>query len=76
MNIPPIKHDVPLRPIQSTICNVRLLSVCVCVPSRKPHFLVDWRLLVKERIANIGMPPHISFYKYICFFFFEFLDLC
>ena len=30
--------------------------MCVYVPSRKPNFPVDWRLLVKERIANIGIP--------------------
>ena len=27
----------------------------VCVPSRKIYFPVDWRLLVKERITNIGI---------------------
>ena len=29
------------------------LFVCLFVPSCKPQFAVDWRLLVKERIANI-----------------------
>ena len=41
-------------------------SVCVwvCVPSRKPRFLVDWRLLVKERIANTGIPLDVfGFFK-------------
>ena len=47
-----------LRPIQSTIRHVRL-SVCLFVQSRKTHILVDWRLLVKEHIANIGRPPEI-----------------
>ena len=32
------------------------LVVCLCVPSRKPRFPLDYRLLVKERIANIGIP--------------------
>ena len=32
------------------------MSVCLSVPLRKTHLLVDWRLLVKGRIANIGLP--------------------
>ena len=40
-------------------CNV-LQSPCVCVPAQKPRFLVVWRLLVKERIANIGIPLGLS----------------
>ena len=26
-----------------------------CVPSRKTHYWMDWRLSVKEHIANIGI---------------------
>ena len=33
--------------------------ICVFVPSRNTLFLVDWTLLVKERIANIGIPLDI-----------------
>ena len=43
------------RPIQSISCNVRDLYVVTCLWSVhvwKPHFPVDWRLLVEERIAN------------------------
>ena len=32
---------------------------CVFVQSRKTCFPEDWRLLVKERIANIGIPLDI-----------------
>ena len=32
------------------------LCVCLSVSLRKPRFLVDWRLLVEECIANIGIP--------------------
>ena len=32
------------------------MSVCLCVPSRNTRIPVDWRLLVKEHIANIGIP--------------------
>ena len=39
--------------ILSIIRDVRLSSLYV-VPSWKPCFLVDWRPLVKEQIANIG----------------------
>ena len=41
------------RPIQSISRHFRLLFVVV--PSWKQRFLVDWRPLVKERIANIGI---------------------
>ena len=37
----------------------------VCLLVWKIHFLVDWRLLVEECIANIGMPTHnINIYLY------------
>ena len=39
--------------MQSISCNVCLLSVCLFVPSWKPHFLMDWILLVEERISLI-----------------------
>ena len=35
------------------------LSVYLSVPLRKFHFLVNWRPLVKERIANISLPSHV-----------------
>ena len=44
----------------------------VCVPSRKTRFPVDWRLLVKYCIANIGIPLDIYFFSdffYVCNFF-------
>ena len=31
--------------------------VCLCHRGKK-HFLVDWRLLFKDRINNIGLPSH------------------
>ena len=33
--------------------------MCVSLPSQKTHFPVDWRLLVEERFANIGLPPDV-----------------
>ena len=36
------------------------VSVCLCVPSPKRHFPVDWRLLVEECITNIGIPLDFS----------------
>ena len=42
-------------PIQSLSFDVRQLCVCLCVPSRKTRFPVDWRLLDKDHIANIDM---------------------
>ena len=50
--------EFALRPMQSTICDIGLLSVCVfvSVPSRKTQFPVDWRILLfKGLIANIGL---------------------
>ena len=49
------------RPIQSQSRDVReawpaWLSVCLSVHIWKPSFPVDCRLLVKERITNIGIP--------------------
>ena len=48
--------------IQSLSRNVRMSCVCacLCVPSQKNCFPVDWRHLVEERIANIGIPLDIS----------------
>ena len=34
--------------------SVCYLSFCLLIPSWKPRFPVDWRLLVDERIANIA----------------------
>ena len=42
----------PSGPIKSISCSVRE----PCVPSLKARFMVEWRLLVEERIANINMP--------------------
>ena len=42
----------------SVMCQL-CACVCVCEPSQKPTFLVDWRLLVKECIAYIGIPLDI-----------------
>ena len=49
----------------ANICMVRESSVWLCVPSRKTWFPVDWRLLVEEHIANIGIPLDVL--KYIWF---------
>ena len=35
------------------------LKVRLSVHVWKPRFSVDWRLLVKERIANIGKPVDV-----------------
>ena len=45
----------PTGPIQSLRCDIRVLSVCVSVPSRKTRFPEDWKLLVKEGITNIDI---------------------
>ena len=43
--------------------------VCLCVPSQKPRFPVDWSLLVEESIANICIPLDIfGFLTYQWFF--------
>ena len=46
----------PFGPIQSLSCNVRQLCdyASVCVPSRKPRFLVAWWLLVEECLLYAG----------------------
>ena len=44
------------EPIQSLSCHVRQLSVCLSVQLRKSRFPVDWRFMVEELIANIGIP--------------------
>ena len=44
-----------LRLIQSISCDVH-----VSVLSWKPQFMVDWRLLVKDRIANISISLPLS----------------
>ena len=45
--------------------------VCLSVPSQKTCFPVDWRILVKERIANIGILIEIVFLcrfdDFLCF---------
>ena len=52
-------------PIQSLSCDVRVSCVCVC---RKPCFPVDWRLLVEEHNANIGIPLDISGFCFLMIF--------
>ena len=47
-------------PIQSISCNVCLPPVHVWYP----HFLVDWGLLVKGCIANIGIP--LDIFSFFC----------
>ena len=45
------------------------VSAFLSVPLRKPRFQVDWILLVKECIANIGIPLDIfKFLAFQCFF--------
>ena len=47
--------------------------MCVFVPSPKTRFQVDWRLLVKERIPNIGITIGIlGFDDFFQWFFFGF----
>ena len=45
------------------------LSVCLSVPSPTTHFRVLWRLLVKERIPNIGLWWHNFQKQRACNFF-------
>ena len=49
------------------------VSVCMSVPLQKHRFLVDWRLLVKEHIANIGITLASFFFKDLWGFFVRFL---
>ena len=44
---------------------VHQLFLCLSVPSGKTHFLVDWRFLVKDCIANIGIP--VDLLEYLLF---------
>ena len=37
----------------------------VSVPLRKTRFPVDWRILVEERVANIGIPLDLFFYDIV-----------
>ena len=39
-----------------SVSKLQCPSVCVCVPPRFIRFPVDWRLLVEDLIANIGIP--------------------
>ena len=48
----PYYYPTLIWPIQSLSCDVCESSVCLCVPSRKIRFPVDWRLLCKERIPS------------------------
>ena len=54
----------PTGPIKSLSCDVLYSSVCLSVPLRKPHFPVNCRLLVEERIAYIGI--YLDFF--VCHF--------
>ena len=49
-------------PIQSISRYVRDMHVCLSVHVWKPRFPVDWKLLVKERTANIGIPLYFQFF--------------
>ena len=55
--------ELATRTIQSISCDVRL-----SVPSWKPRFSVDWRLLVKEHIANISIPLDVLFFAVLLIF--------
>ena len=50
-----------------------MFGCCLCLPSWKTCFLVDWRLLVEERIANIGISQDI--FGFLRFNFFLRLDI-
>ena len=50
----------PSGPIQSLNYNVCQSSVSVFVSLPKPRFTLEWRLLVEECIANIGISLDIS----------------
>ena len=57
-------------PIQSLSWDVCESCVCVSVPLRKPRFPVDWRLWIKEGIANNGIPLDIvGFFLQVCMIF-------
>ena len=45
----------PTGLIQSLSCNVHDMCVCMSVLSGKTRFPIDWRLLVEEHNANIGI---------------------
>ena len=49
------------RPIQSISCNVRH-NICLSVHAWTSRFPVDWRLLVKDCITNIGIPLNACVY--------------
>ena len=54
-----IFNDSAPRPIQSVSRNIRDLYVCLSVHVWKPRLTLDWRLLVREHIANIGLSLHV-----------------
>ena len=41
----------------------------LCVPLRKTRFPVDWRLLAKDIIANIGVPLDVFVFLLAPYFF-------
>ena len=45
------------------------MCVCLPVPLQKTHFPVDWRLLVEEQIAYIGIPLDVFGFLLFRFFF-------
>ena len=56
-----VATESPPLPIRLISRNVCLLSVCLFVPSLKSWFHGDWRLLVKEHIANIAKLEDVFF---------------
>ena len=67
------------RVLVTKLCNVHwddsvsVSCVCVCVPSQKPLFPVDWRLLVEEHVANIGISQDVfGFLPFQWYFAFQF----
>ena len=58
------------RPFADSVYNLRCQSICLSVcPHLETPLPVDWRLLVKERIANIGIPLDISEFLPIRWYF-------
>ena len=48
------------------------MSVRPCVLSQKPQYSVDWRLLIEELNANIGISlDNFGFLLFLCIFVFD-----
>ena len=46
-------------PLANLVYKLQCPSICLSVHVWKPHFPVDWKLLVEEHIAKIGIPLEV-----------------